>query len=134
MLEQKEHIAPPVDPKRDEPKRDETRRDEAPRVELEQLRDKPRNMQPLAIKSVMERVPLLLTVELGRAAISLKDLRALRQGQVVALDQIVGEPLGIYANGQHLGMGDVVSIGKDQYGIRITALAEASDKPADPES
>lgn len=124
MLEQKEHIAPVAEPKRDE----------APRVELEQLREKPRNMQPIAIKSVMERVPLLLTVELGRAAISLKDLRGLRQGQVVVLDQIVGEPLGIYANGQHLGIGEVVSIGKDQYGIRITALAEPSDKPAEAEA
>ncbi len=93
------------------------------RVELERLSEKPRSTHPIAIKSVMERVPLLITVELGRAEISLKDLRALRQGQIITLNQIIGEPLGIYANGQHLGHGEVVAVAKDQYGIRVTALA-----------
>jgi flagellar motor switch protein FliN len=97
--------------------------DDTQRVELERLAEKPRGAPLIAIKSVMERVPLLVTVELGRAEISLKDLRALRQGQVVTLNQIIGEPLGIYANGQHLGHGEVVAVAKDQYGVRITALA-----------
>ncbi|HQT63563.1 MAG: hypothetical protein B7Z75_07075 [Acidocella sp. 20-57-95] len=79
----------------------------------------------------MERIPLLLTVELGRTNITLKDLRHLRQGQVLALDQLIGEPLGIFANGQKLGLGEVVAAGKDQYGVRITALIDESEPVED---
>jgi flagellar motor switch protein FliN/FliY len=57
-----------------------------------------------------------------------KDLRALRHGQVVVLDQLVGEPLGIFANGHRLGAGEVVSVGRDQYGIRVTSLADEQDR------
>jgi flagellar motor switch protein FliN/FliY len=77
---------------------------------------------------MIDRVPVLLTVELGRTNITVKDLRVLRHGQVVVLDQMVGEPLGIFANGQRLGAGEVVAVGKDQYGIRVTALADEPER------
>ena len=49
----------------------------------------------------------------------MKDLRQLRQGQIVVLDQVVGEPLAIFANGHRVAVGEVVSVAKDQYGIRV---------------
>jgi flagellar motor switch protein FliN len=104
---------------------------ESERVELEILPEGRPAGSPVALKSVMENIPLLLTVELGRTIITLKDLRSLRQGQVLALDQIIGEPLGVFANGQRLGMGEVVAAGKDQYGVRITALADERSQSAD---
>jgi flagellar motor switch protein FliN len=128
MLEQNEAAAAA---QKQRPTQDAKTAEDTQPVELEQLREKPRNMPALAIRAVMERVPLLITVELGRAEISLKDLRALRQGQVITLNRIVGEPLGIYANGQHLGHGEVVAVAKDQYGIRVTALA--GDPKAEPQ-
>jgi flagellar motor switch protein FliM len=94
------------------------------RVELEKLRSVPRNSAAVPNKTMVERVPVLLTVELGRVSISVKDLRTLRHGQVVTLDQTAGDPLAIFANGQRLGSGEVVSVGRDQYGIRVTSLTD----------
>ncbi|HQT42593.1 MAG TPA: FliM/FliN family flagellar motor switch protein [Halothiobacillus sp.] len=97
------------------------------RVELEVLQENIQSNGTVALKTIMENVPLLLTVELGRNMITLKELRTLRQGQVLALDQIIGEPLGVFANGQRLGAGEVVATGKEQYGVRITALADEAN-------
>jgi flagellar motor switch protein FliM len=98
------------------------------RVELEKLQSTPRATPAITAKAMLDRVPVLLTVELGRTHIPVKDLRALRHGQVVVLDQLVGEPLGIFANGHRLGAGEVVSVGRDQYGIRVTSLADEQDR------
>lgn len=104
------------------------------RVELEVLQDNSQVESPVALKTIMENVPLLLTVELGRTILSLKELRTLRQGQILALDQIIGEPLGVFANGQRLGSGEVVSTGKEQYGVRITALTDETNGLEDVQS
>jgi len=106
--------------------------EENERVELESLGPLPQLGAVISGLQVVERVPVMLTVELGRTNISVKELRLLRQGQVIALDQMVGEPLGIFANGQRLASGEVVSVGKDQYGIRVTALAGEHDAARDP--
>ncbi|HQT38105.1 MAG TPA: FliM/FliN family flagellar motor switch protein [Acidocella sp.] len=106
------------------PKTKQIREPSNERVELEVLHENKQGRAGAALKTIMENVPLLLTVELGRTVITLKDLRTLRQGQVLALDQIIGEPLGVFANGQRLGMGEVVATGKEQYGVRITALVD----------
>jgi flagellar motor switch protein FliN/FliY len=58
-------------------------------------------------------------------------LRQLRHGQVLVLDRVIGEPLSIYANGQRLAMGEVVAVGKNQYGIRVTALIEEAEPQKD---
>jgi flagellar motor switch/type III secretory pathway protein FliN len=84
------------------------------RVELERLKPQPRNSPVMSSQKLVEKVPVLLTVELGH-------------GQVVVLDQMAGEPLSIFANAQRLGAGEVVSVGRDQYGIRITSLADENE-------
>jgi len=101
-----------------------------PRVELETLAPTAPGALAVATKPV-ERVPVTLSVELGRTSISLKDLRQLRHGQVLVLDRVIGEPLSIYANGQRLAMGEVVAVGKNQYGIRVTALIEEAEPQKD---
>ncbi|HUM09031.1 MAG TPA: FliM/FliN family flagellar motor switch protein [Acidocella sp.] len=101
------------------------------RVELEKLHPLLQTAPAISSKGVIERVPVTLTVELGRTNISVKDLRLLRQGQIVVLDQMVGEPLGIFANGHRVASGEVVSVDKDQYGIRVTALADANEPAKD---
>jgi len=94
------------------------------RVELERLKSAPRGAPAITAKNVLDRVQVALTVELGRTMITVKDLRQLRHGQVVTLDQMVGEPLVIFANGQKLAYGEVVAVANDRYGVRVTALAE----------
>lgn len=82
-------------------------------------------VSPLARpKGIVQRIAVELTVELGRVQLSVANLRQLREGQVLVLDQPVEEPLSIYANGRRFAYGEVAAIGKDQYGIRFLALAE----------
>jgi flagellar motor switch protein FliM len=104
---------------------------EPERVELERLQGRPGSAPVITAKTVLDRVQVSLTVELGRTHITVKDLRQLRHGQVVTLDQMVGEPLCIFANGEKLAYGEVVAVASDRYGIRVTALAD--DPQADPE-
>ena len=101
------------------------------RVELERIQAQPRGAPVISAKSVLDRVQVSLTVELGRTQITVKDLRQLRHGQVVSLEQMIGEPLTIFANGQKLAYGEVVAVPNDRYGVRITALAEDVDKSED---
>jgi flagellar motor switch protein FliN len=97
------------------------------RVELEHLQPDPQDMPAIARHRIVERLPILLTVELGRTQVSFKELKNLRKGQVVALEKMIGEPLGIFANNQPLAFGEVVSIGQDRYGVRIVSVADDSD-------
>ena len=101
---------------------------EPARIELEQLEQTSLAGPAVANRALIERVQVELTVELGRTKISVKELRQLRQGQIVVLDQVVGEPLAIFANGHRVAVGEVVSVAKDQYGIRVTALAEEAEQ------
>jgi flagellar motor switch protein FliN/FliY len=101
---------------------------EPARIELEQLEQTSLAGPAVPNRALIERVQVELTVELGRTKLSVKDLRQLRQGQIVVLDQIVGEPLAIFANGHRVAIGEVVSVAKDQYGIRVTALAEEAEQ------
>ncbi|MDE8345525.1 MAG: FliM/FliN family flagellar motor switch protein [Acidocella sp.] len=96
----------------------------AERVELERLQALPRGHLALSARHLLDRVQVGLTVELGRTQITVKDLRQLRHGQIVVLEQMVGEPLTIFANGQKLAFGEVVAVTNDRYGIRVTALAD----------
>lgn len=100
---------------------------ETDRVEPETLTALPLGGLAVPAKPV-ERVPVTLSVELGRTSISLKDLRQLRHGQVITLDQMVGEPLSIFANGQRLALGEVVAVGKSQYGVRVLSLIEDQEQ------
>ncbi len=101
------------------------------RAELERIQPQPRGALALAGKKMLDRVQVALTVELGRTQITVKDLRQLRHGQVVTLDQSVGEPLTIFANGQKLAYGEVVAVANDRYGVRVTALVEDMDATAE---
>jgi flagellar motor switch protein FliM len=97
---------------------------EPERVELERLQAQPRGAAAITAKAVLDRVQVAVAVELGRTQITVKDLRALRHGQILQLDQAIGEPLAIFANGQKLAYGEVVAVANDRYGVRVTALAE----------
>lgn len=73
-------------------------------------------------RSVLEPVTLTLSVELGRAELSFRELQNLAQGAIVELDHMVGDPLEIRANGHLIARGEVVAIKDERYGIRITEV------------
>jgi flagellar motor switch protein FliN/FliY len=99
------------------------------RVELEPLQPIPSETLAITARQIVERLPVVLTVELGRTSVSVKELKNLRKGQVIGLDKMIGEPLGIFANGQRLASGEVVSVAQERYGVRVIALAEEPDQP-----
>jgi flagellar motor switch protein FliM len=79
-------------------------------------------------KRLFGQVNIDISVELGGTKISLRDLQQLREGQMIVLDQMVDAPLRIYANGERIASGSVVTIGETQYGIRVTELVERPDR------
>jgi flagellar motor switch protein FliN/FliY len=68
--------------------------------------------------SLLMDVPLQVTVELGRARMTIEHLLRLNQGSVVELNQIIGEPLNILVNNKLMAHGEAVVV-KDRFAIRI---------------
>jgi len=78
------------------------------------------------IELIMD-VPVQLTVELGRARMTIKELLQLGQGSVVELHNLAGEPLDVYVNGYLIAQGEVVVV-EDRYGIRLTDVVTPSER------
>src|SRR3954462_3453912 len=74
-------------------------------------------------------VPLDLSVELGRARMSIQDLLALGPGSVIELDKIAGEALDILVNDRLVARGEAVVV-NDKFGIRITDIVSQSERIA----
>ena len=72
-------------------------------------------------------VPLAITVELGQATVTIRDLLELGQGSILPLDRRAGEPVDVLVNGQRLARGEVVVIDED-FGIRVTDVVSRSDR------
>lgn len=66
-------------------------------------------------------IPVQLSVEIGRAKISIKNLLQLSQGSVVELDAAAGDLLDILVNGTMVAKGEVVII-NEKFGIRLTEI------------
>jgi flagellar motor switch protein FliN/FliY len=64
-------------------------------------------------------VPVTLSLEVGRAQMSVGRLLRLSQGSVVELDRSAGEPLDVLVNGTLVAHGEIVII-NDKFGIRLT--------------
>jgi flagellar motor switch protein FliN/FliY len=74
-------------------------------------------------------VPLDLSVELGRARMSIQELLGLAPGSVVELDKIAGEPLDILINDRLVARGEAVVV-SDKFGVRITDIVSPSERIA----
>lgn len=98
------------------------------RVELEPMQPVASEAPAITSHALVERLPIVLTVELGRTTVSVKELKNLRKGQIVGLDKAIGEAFGIYANGQKIASGEIVSISEQRYGVRIVGVVEDGDQ------
>jgi flagellar motor switch protein FliN len=74
-------------------------------------------------------VPLDLSVELGRARMTIQDLLGLGPGSVIELDKIAGEPLDILVNDRLVARGEAVVV-NDKFGVRITDIVSQSERIA----
>jgi len=73
----------------------------------------------------LREVPVELTVEIGRAELTVGETLALRPGSIVRLDRLAEEPLDLLVNGTRIARGEVVVIDED-FGLRITEVLSAS--------
>ncbi|MDA8441526.1 MAG: flagellar motor switch phosphatase FliY [Peptococcaceae bacterium] len=66
-------------------------------------------------------VPIQLSVELGRAQKTIKEILDFSPGSIVELDKLAGESVDLIANGKFLARGEVVVI-NENFGIRINEI------------
>ncbi len=91
-----------------------------------ELKEQPGQRTPRNIELIMD-VPLELSVVLGRAQKSIRDILSLEPGSIVELNKLAEEPLEIYVNGKHTARGEVVVV-DEKFGIRITDILSAEDR------
>lgn len=72
-------------------------------------------------------IPVLMTVELGRTKITIRNLLQLAQGSVVELDGLAGEPMDVLVNGCLIAQGEVVVV-NDKFGIRLTDIISPAER------
>ena len=67
------------------------------------------------------KVPLQVSVEIGRTKKLVKEILEFGQGSLIVLDKLAGDQVDIYVNGQCIAKGDVVVV-DDNFGVRITEV------------
>jgi flagellar motor switch protein FliN/FliY len=72
-------------------------------------------------------VPVKLTVELGSAQLSLREVLELGVGSVVQLDKGADEPVQLSVNRKTVARGEVVVV-EGRFGIKITELLSSPPK------
>ncbi len=74
-----------------------------------------------ATLELVRDVELDLKIELGRTHMHLQDVLRLRQGAVVPLDKLAGDPVDLYVNGRMIARGEVLVL-NDNFCVRVTEL------------
>ena len=72
---------------------------------------------------VLENIDVMLTVEVGRTEITIRDLLRLNEGSVVELDRLAGDPLDIMVNNTKIAKGEVVMVG-ERFGVRFGEIVD----------
>ena len=72
-------------------------------------------------------IPVIMSMEIGRSTISIRNLLQLNQGSVVELDRIAGEPMDVLVNGHLIAHGEVVVV-NDKFGIRLTDVISPAER------
>lgn len=75
----------------------------------------------VASLNLLRDVQLDLRIELGRTHMHLEDVLRLKQGAVVTLDKLAGDPVDIYANGRLIARGEVLVL-NDNFCVRVAEL------------
>ena len=72
-------------------------------------------------------IPVTISMEVGSAEISIRNLLQLNQGSVVELNRMAGEPLDVLVNGMLIAHGEVVVVNQ-KFGIRLTDIVSQSER------
>ena len=95
------------------------------KVELEQLPVSAGDLGPAAGAAAdlrrLSAVPVDLSVEMGRTRMTVGETLELRQGSIITLNRMAGEPVDLLVNGTAIARGEVVVI-DEQFGLRVTEV------------
>lgn len=87
----------------------------------EAIRPTPENLR------LLENIGVSLTVEVGRAELTIRDLLRLSEGSVIELNRLAGDPLDVLVNGTPIAKGEVVMVG-DRFGIRFGQIITPEER------
>lgn len=71
--------------------------------------------------AALEEVELDLRIELGRTELLIEDVLQLREGAVVPLDKLAGDPVDILVNGRLIARGEVLVL-NDNFCVRVAEI------------
>lgn len=95
--------------------------------ELSEDRSTPISVEERRKLDTILDIPVTISMEVGRSAISIRNLLQLNQGSVVELDRVAGEPLDVMINGTLIAHGEVVVV-NDKFGIRLTDVISQTER------
>jgi flagellar motor switch protein FliN/FliY len=75
----------------------------------------------------LQKIPLTMTLEVGRAKMTINDLLSLGQGSVLELHRLVGESLDLFANGKLIAQGEVVIV-NEKFGAKLTNIISPEER------
>ncbi|MFZ3101248.1 MAG: flagellar motor switch phosphatase FliY [Desulfitobacteriaceae bacterium] len=90
------------------------------------LHPEPQMIQPDNLGLILD-VPLQVSVELGKARKTIKEILEMGPGSVIELDRLAGEPVDMIVNGKLIAKCEVVVI-NETFGIRITDIIHPMER------
>jgi flagellar motor switch protein FliN/FliY len=73
----------------------------------------------------LSSIPVEVSVELGRAKMTVGETLELHQGSVITLNRMAGEPMDMLVNGTPIARGEIVVV-DEQFGLRVTEVLGGS--------
>lgn len=89
--------------------------------ETEAAPEKSVNMETLL------KVPVNLSIEVGRAKMTINEILDTKEGTVIELERMLDEPLDILVNGALVAHG-VVVLANERFGIQITDIVSLQER------
>jgi flagellar motor switch protein FliN len=99
--------------------------EQAPMQSLE-AEENGRTMEDVNLDVILD-IPVTISMQVGSAKISIRNLLKLNQGSVVELERLAGEPMDVTVNGTLIAHGEVVVV-NEKYGIRLTDVISAQER------
>lgn len=73
--------------------------------------------------NLIDHVEIDVEALLGKATLTVAELNALSEGDVITLDRQVNEPVSIGVNGRIIGRGEIVTV-NDCFAVRLTQVGD----------
>jgi flagellar motor switch protein FliN/FliY len=83
---------------------------------------------PAADLQRLSAIPVEVSVELGRAQMTVGETLDVHPGSVITLNRMAGEPMDLLVNGTPIARGEIVVV-DEQFGLRVTEVLGGGGAP-----